>query len=244
MTRYAALSGRRRAGGLRSRLSRAAPGARRVRALRRAGPGPLRDYLSVPFADPSRDVRSLRLLAVDLETTGLDPAEGEILSVGFVPVDEGRIVLGGAQRILVRPDREVGQSATIHGLTDDTVAEGVPIRDAVSAVLEALTGRVLLAHFAMIEEGFLSLACQRLWGVAMPCLRVDTLELERRLSTTWVEAPRQGALRLWAARERYRLPAYPAHEALIDAIACAELFLAQVAEMGEGGPVPLRRLLT
>ena len=77
----------------------------------------------------------------------------------------------------------------------------------------------------------------------MPCLAVDTLEIERRLTTTWAEHPREGALRLWAARDRYRLPPSRAHDALLDAVACAELFLAQVSEVGGGGPVPLRRLL-
>jgi DNA polymerase-3 subunit epsilon len=36
-----------------------------------------------------------------------------------------------------------------------------------------------------------------------------------------------------ASRERYRLPVYSAHNALIDALSCAELLLAQVAAMGD-----------
>ena len=40
-----------------------------------------------------------------------------------------------------------------------------------------------------------------------------------------------GAMRLWTARERRALPAYRAHEALTDALACAELYLAQRAEL-------------
>ncbi len=229
----------------RGRPSRLGPGpqVRRRRALRYAAPGPLRDYLSVPFPDVSLDAHSARLLAIDLETSAVDPREGELLAVGFVPVEAGRIVLGGARRIIVRPQGGVGQSAAVHGLTDDAVAAGAPLEEAVAEVLEALRGRALLAHFAAIEVGFLSAACERLWGAAMPCLAVDTLEIERRLTTTWSERPRPGSLRLWAARERYRLPPSRAHDALLDAIACAELFLAQVSELGEEGPVPLRRLL-
>lgn len=83
---------------------------------------------------------------------------------------------------------------------------------------------MLVAHFAMISEGFLDAACRRLWGAGMPCLTVDTLEVERRLRTTWMDRPAAGSLRLWAARERYGLPQYRAHDALLDAIACAELF--------------------
>ena len=47
----------------------------------------------------------------------------------------------------------------------------------------------------------------------------------------WRHEPEPGALRLWAARKRRGLPVYRAHEALSDALACAELYLAQRAEL-------------
>ncbi|GAA4399397.1 exonuclease domain-containing protein [Fodinibacter luteus] len=224
-------------------LFRRSPDERRVRALRDAPPGPLRDYLSVPLPAPSVPLGQLRLLAVDIETTGLDPGTDRILSIGYVPVDGGSVVLGGAGRAVVRGgagaagEDGVGRSATVHGLTDDTLAGGEPLEDAVADLLRALTGRALLAHFARIETGFLSAACERLWGVGMPCAVVDTLALEERaVAGRWRhEAPR-GALRLWSARERHGLPVYRAHEALTDALACAELYLAQRAELEAGSP--------
>jgi DNA polymerase-3 subunit epsilon len=71
----------------------------------------------------------------------------------------------------------------------------------------------------------------------MPCEVVDTFVLEQRAlegsagSGRWGREPEPGALRLWAARERRGLPVYRAHEALVDALACAELYLAQCAEL-------------
>ncbi|HYN30739.1 MAG TPA: exonuclease domain-containing protein [Dermatophilaceae bacterium] len=225
------------------RWRRKGPDDRRLDALAKAAPGPLRDYLEVPFPDPSTPVEDLRLLAVDLETTGLDPRGGHVLSVGFVPVDGLTIDLSGARHLVVSSGAEVGQSATFHGLTDDAVAAGVPIAEALTEVLPALAGRVLLAHFAQIEQGFLSAACQRLWGAPMPCAVVDTMELQRRLVTTvFTVEPPTGAVRLWAARARFGLPVYRAHEALTDAVACAELYLAQVAEIADGGPPALRHV--
>ena len=140
---------------------------RRARQLDAAPEGPLHDYLSRPLPRPATPLTRLPLLAVDLETTGLDPARDEILSIGFVPVDGLSIVLAGARQMLVR-GAAVGQSATIHGLTDDTVASGLDLADALAAVLEALRGRVLLAHHAAIERDFLGAACQTRLRPAAP----------------------------------------------------------------------------
>ena len=76
-----------------------------------------------------------------------------------------------------------------------------------------------------------------MWGAPFPAQVVDTLDLQRRLTAgAFGQEPAPGSLRLWTARERYRLPIYRAHEPLIDALSCAERYLAQVAEMrGEGG---------
>lgn len=214
------------------------PQARRESALRGAAPGPLHDYLSVPFPDDAVPLAELPLLALDLETTGLDLKRDRVLSAGFVPVDGLRIDLSGARHLVVRDEGGVGQSATVHGLTDDVVAAGEPLEDVVAAVLEALRGRALLAHFARIEVGFLDAVCRQRWGTGMPCVVVDTLDLERRAhSNPWgPPADVAGGLRLFRARERRGLPQYKAHHALVDALACGELYLAQAADLVAASP--------
>lgn len=206
--------------------------------------GALHAYLAEPFPDASVPHTELPLLAVDVETTGLDPARDRVVSVGMVPVDGTRIRLDGARRVLVRgPD--VGPSAAIHHVTDDDLADGVPLADAVDAVLDALRGRVLLAHHVALERRFLTAACREVHGVGLPGLSVCTLQLARRLTTSpWDDEPAPGSLRLDAVRARHGLPRYRAHEALTDALAAAELYLAQVGELGAGRPVPLHRLVT
>ncbi|MGA4508867.1 exonuclease domain-containing protein [Propionibacteriaceae bacterium G1746] len=215
------------------------PTRRRRRALAAAPPGALHDFLAVDPPTPDTPVDELGLLAIDLETTGFDPATDLILSVGFVPVDGRRITLGGARRILVaQPDTGagVGESATIHGLTDDQVAtEGLPLAEVLDLTLAAMQGRALLAHYSNLETGFLGAACRLVHGVEPPWVDVDTLDIAYRLLTVghYDEPPRQ-SLRLWAARARFGLPTYKAHDALTDALACAELYLALVEEPHAG----------
>lgn len=229
---------------------------RRRRAARRLPDGPVRRYLEVPVPAGATPLGELRLLAVDVETTGLDPRRDRVLSVGFVPVDGDRIVLGGAGSVLVRSGGEgdddddgVGQSATVHGITDDDVAGGASVEHALGMVFEALVGRVLLAHHSRIEIDFLGALCRRTYGVRPPLLAVDTLGLQRRvagarLDMGFTAEPAGEDLRLWGARERFGLPRSRAHDALGDAVACAELYLAQVAELGTRGASTLRDLRT
>jgi DNA polymerase-3 subunit epsilon len=223
---------------------RRSPEQARQRAAGVCREGPLAAYLSVPFPADTASVDDIEFLALDFETTGLDPERDHVVAVGYVPVVGGRIELAHARSVVVAAPVEVGQSATVHGLTDDTVAAGVPLAEAIEEVLAALAGRVLLAHFATLEVGFLRRACAALWNGPCPLLAVDTLALQRRLvSGAFREDPPPGSLRLWTARERYGLPTYRAHEPLIDALSCAELFLAQVAELRGEADLPLKRIL-
>lgn len=204
---------------------------RRDRARKKAC-GALAEYYSLPLPDARTPASQLRLLSLDFETTGLDPATDTLLSAGFVPVTGPSIEFAGAGSMVVSGAAEVGQSAVVHGLTDDLVAAGVPLEEAVDRTLAALAGRVLIAHFADIELGFLSRACERLYGAPFVSPSIDTMRLaHKKLSIGFDAEPSRSDLRLWNLRDRYHLPRYSAHEALTDALAGAELYLAQVAEM-------------
>lgn len=226
----------------------------RRRAAAKLPTGGVRRYLETALPARSTPVDRLPLLAVDVETTGLDPRRDRVLAVGFVPVDGDRVVLGGAGSVFVRwevdgDDDGVGQSATVHGITDDDVAEGVSVEQALDLVFDALAGRVLLAHHSRIETDFLGTLCRRTHGVRPPLTAVDTLGLQRRVTGAGIDVgfradPHPENLRLWGARERYGLPRYRAHDALVDAVACAELYLAQLAVLRQRGVYTLRDLRT
>ena len=223
-------------------LSRLGEGRRRARAAAQAPSGPVRDYLTTRQPDGRTPVAALPLLALDLETTGLDPRRDHIVAAGFVPLEGLEIRLADADQVLCRTDAAVGQSAAIHGITDDAVEHGVELGELVELVVTALTGRVLLAHHAGIETGFLSAAAERTHGVRLSVPTVDTMELQARVLGSHGDDLPPGALRLGTARAHLGLPRYRAHDALTDAIACAELYLAQVARLSGGRPMTLDAL--
>lgn len=217
---------------------------RRRRQLPKVPAGPLRDYLATPFPDPATDYRNTRFVALDLETTGLDPLRDEILSIGLVDLRAGRIDLGTAEHHLVMPSRAIPErSAVIHQITDDQAALGRPLSEVLPGLLARLAGGVLLGHHVRIEREFLDAACRRLYGAGFLIPVADTEALIRR----WLEQRNQPFngrdLRLHALRQRYGLPRYKAHNALTDALATAELFCAFVAKRDFGGKAPVRLFL-
>jgi DNA polymerase-3 subunit epsilon len=218
---------------------------RRRWCLRKSPKGPLREYLSVPFPKPSADYREVEFLAIDLETTGLDPKRDDILSVGCVSIRGNRIDLGSARHRLIRTSRAIPEaSAIIHQITDDQAALGGLLDDVLADLLEALAGKVMIAHHAIVEKGFLSNACQLVYGVPLPMPIVDTQALAKRTFERRHVAFKGSDLRLHALGDRYNLPRYGAHNALSDALAAGELFLAQASHVDGGKKVPLRDFLT
>ena len=194
--------------------------------------GPVRRLL-LSRPQPTRTpIREARLLALDLELTGLDPKRAEVISVGFVPIDGLRVHVSGARRLLVRPNGDVSASAHVHLLRDEDLESAGTIDHALEAVLDALEGRALLVHYAGLDHTILSRLCRERWDAPLLVPIVDTLALAYRRARRIGVEPSYHSFRLPALRARYGLPVAPMHGALSDALATAELFLAMVADGG------------
>lgn len=171
--------------------------------------------------------------ALDLETGGLDPARDPVLAVGMVPVRSGTVRLGEAFESLVRPEAERAISAAsvrAHQLVPRDVRGAPALTDVLREIDTRLADGVLLVHQAAIDVRFLTRA-HRAAGIRWPKPAVvDTVDLLLRVAKQrrFIDPDardEQPTLNLAAARARYGLPAYVAHDALTDAVSTAELFL-------------------
>ena len=193
------------------------------------GKGVMKSLMSSPLPAADSDYREVDWLAIDLETTALSADEGEIISIGWVPIVAGRIEMAGAGEILIKPTLGVGQSAVFHQLHDSEVAAGVELCEAITQLIKLAEGKALICHHAGLDMAFLNKACRDCFGTPLVIPVADTLQLERQRLVERAEALQGDGLRLHRCRERYNLPDYPAHRAVTDAQACAELFLAWAA---------------
>jgi DNA polymerase-3 subunit epsilon len=216
---------------------------RRWHASRLAA-GPLQQFYQRPFPGAGSNISTMEFLSLDLETTGLDAQRDTILSAGWITLSAQGIPLGSGEHYLVRAERAISESsAVIHAITDDMAAQGEELCLVLGKLLQALSGRVLLAHNATIERRFLNRACRHCFNGPFFVPTVDTLQLALRRLRQRDQQPRGGELRLGALREQYGLPRYKAHNALTDALGTAELFLAQLAHRGDSETTKLKQLL-
>ncbi|GGI84641.1 DNA polymerase III subunit epsilon [Shewanella gelidii] len=199
----------------------------------------LQRYLEALNRVLNLNVNDVELVALDLEMTGLDPQVDQILSIGIVPISHGQLQMQQAEHKLIKIDGSVGQSATIHGILDHHLEDAVSIEEAIEWLLEQTQGKFIVAHHAPLDIRFLQVQFQKIYNENVKLPVIDTLMIERNRLLKQHETLQDGALRLGASRARYNLPVYNAHNALIDALACGELLLAQIQAISTQGQVKI-----
>jgi DNA polymerase III subunit epsilon len=180
-----------------------------------------------------RPWREVDYVVIDLETTGLDLKRDTIASYGAAVIEDGRIVASKNAYGLVRPTSTMSaESVTVHALLPSELAAAPPIDEAVAKLDAMITGRVVIAHAAWIEQSFLSRAFAAV-GKKLRCTFIDTAAMARAARATVVPEPYEPDLELLA--EALKLPVINPHHALGDAVTTAQVFLVLAARLaGEG----------
>lgn len=184
----------------------------------------------------SADWRSTRFAVVDVETTGLDPARHEVLSIGIVDVVGGRVQVASAFYRELRPaTAPTAETVVIHGIRPSDADRGLDPTAVGEEVVRRLDGRVVVAHVARIERSFLGPWLEPL-GWSFPRRVVDTDVLFRaHLVRAGLPVLHQH-VGLGAAAQRFGLPEQRRHHALGDALTTAQLLLALAGSWPGGAP--------
>ena len=190
-------------------------------------------YEKTLAADLKQKVAQCRFVVIDLETTGLHAKTDYIVSVGWVVIEAQELLLAQSKHYLIASPVSVGQSAVYHGVHDHDLKKGHELNEVLVELFNVAAGAVLVAHHANIEQQFLTVACQRLYGKAPKLRFVDTMALEWQRLHQQGKVLKQRDLQLNACLERYHLPTSQQHHALADAFSCALLLLCQLKQSRE-----------
>lgn len=199
----------------------------------------LKKYYAASIVPPDTPLARTPLLAMDVETTGLNPARDGIVSIGLVPMQLDRVFSSRSRHWILKPRAELDtESVVFHGITDAQVRQAPDIIQILDDLLAAMAGHVMVVHCRAIEQRFLDAALRERIGEGIRFPVIDTMELEARQHRRSVpglverllrRTTRRISIRLADSRARYGLPRYQPHHAMTDALATAELLQAQVA---------------
>ena len=165
-----------------------------------------------------------RLIVLDTETTGIRPEEGHrIIEVGAVQI-LNREITNTEFHKYVQPNKPVGDSVNIHGITDKFLINKPQFDKISNDLLSFIKGATLIIHNAPFDLGFLNNEL-KINGINEKiedmCQIIDTLELSKE--------QRPGTMHnLDALCRRFGVDtsARTRHGALLDAQILAQVYLA------------------
>ncbi|MEM6808945.1 MAG: DNA polymerase III subunit epsilon [Pseudomonadota bacterium] len=166
-----------------------------------------------------------RLIVLDTETTGLDPADDHrIIEIGCVEIVNRRLT-GRTWHRYLNPDRRIDDGAiAVHGIRNEDLADQPRFPDIADEFLEFILGAELVIHNAPFDVGFLEHELKRMQHkrrrLDALCAISDSLKMARELH------PGQRAS-LDALCRRYQVDnsSRELHGALLDARLLADVYL-------------------
>jgi DNA polymerase-3 subunit epsilon len=168
-----------------------------------------------------------RWIVIDCESSGLDPERDRLLSVGALPVREGRIELAQAFASRARQQApSAPENILIHGIGGDAQLDGLPLEDVVRELAARVDGAWPVGFHARFDEVLLrrhGFAAQERWldlALVAPLL-FPKLKAGRSSLDEWLGA--------------FGIPVHARHDALGDAFLTAQLLLVVLAEAQRQG---------
>lgn len=155
-------------------------------------------------------------IAFDIETTGLNPAENEIIEIGALKVREGKV----AERFmeLVRPLSPVPPAITsLTGITNEMTALARGRREVISDFLEFCGEDILIGHNVSFDYSFVKTSAAA-EGFSFEKYGIDTLKIAQKVLKELESRSLESLCR------HYHIENRSAHRAYHDALATAKLY--------------------
>ena len=149
------------------------------------------------------------IVCFDIETTGLKVTREAITEIGAVVLKNGKIT--ETFQTFVNPGRRLTPEIVgLTGITDAMLADAPSLKEALTAFLQFVNGRVLAAHNAEFDISFIRAGCRKV-GLEFEPTYIDSLILAQNL------LPELHKYKLDIVAEHLDLPAFNHHRASDDA---------------------------
>ena len=164
-------------------------------------------------------------VAIDCETTGLDPATAELVSIAAVEIDGNRVLRSSALHIrLLAPESLSAESIRIHRMRPVDLSSGDEVHEALRQLLAFVGNRPLVGWCLAFDIAMINRYLVPQFGFALPNRRVELAQLyQRHLRRTKPDlAP---DMRFEAMADALQVPVAERHSALGDAVMSALMYV-------------------
>lgn len=170
--------------------------------------------------------KNLSFVAFDTETSGPYPLGNEIVEIGLVKWEGGKVV--DTYNQLIRPKRPIEQEIIdIHGITNEMLVSSPEISDVIGDVKKFIGESIVIAHHAPFDLGFIVWDFERCGFSLPPSPPLCSSLLSRKLITKSENHKLQTLIKF------LNLESGPAHRAESDARACLDVALHCFRLLGE-----------
>ena len=155
-------------------------------------------------------------IALDLETTGLNPARDRIIEIGMARIEGGKVADTYEQ--LISPGIKLSERVVELTGIDDSMLKDMPsITDVLDDILEFISDWPILGHNIIFDYSFLKKAAVNA-GKTFSNKGIDTLKMARRI------LPEVEHKRLDFLCEYFSIDPGHSHRALDDAVSASYLY--------------------
>jgi DNA polymerase III subunit epsilon len=168
---------------------------------------------------PDTPLAVLPAVSLDTETTGLDAARDQVVSLAAVPMHGGRIFGADALDRLVDPGRPIpARSTAIHGISDAMVRGAPAIGEVLAELGPLLEGAVMIGHSIGFDRAILRREAERCGLSWRDPVCIDTAQLAAVL------LPGLADLNLETVAAELGVSPVGRHTAMGDALTAGEVF--------------------
>lgn len=162
------------------------------------------------------EISEATYVVIDLETTGLNPRQDEIMEIGAVKTRNGEVI--DEFHTFVKPEQLKEKSLKITGITEEMLKNAPRIEEVVERLYDFLEGCVLVAHNADFDVTFLQNTFSK-FGLSFNPPYIDTLRLANALLRNKIKS-----FSLDKLVDYFGLGTFQHHRALDDARVTVKVF--------------------
>lgn len=164
-------------------------------------------------------------VAFDTETTGLNPKEDEILSIGAIKIKDNKILTSQTFEVFLKNSKEINsKSIKIHGIRPFDLRDAKTTKEGIVEFLNFVGPRPLVGYYLEFDVSMINKYTKPLLGITLPNRMIEVSEIYFDKTISLIP---QGNidLRFDTILKNCGIPNMGVHNAVNDAIMTAMIYL-------------------